>query len=576
MSWIPRGRQSTELLDRHHELIDRRGVLTVGAAAVAAAGVGQLLSPSDAPAADRQPSAAPVSNSLGGAVGAPNPSGTTLDSVATSARGEGYRPLTPGPGWERVVREDHAAADAGRSRGRKILGAFVQFTDLHLVDTQHPLRYEYMRAQTASAWRPQETLSVHGCLSLIEQVNALRTGPATGAGLDCVVTTGDNTDNNAWVELDWFLTAMSGGDITPNTGDPHGYEGVQNSGLPLYWHPDSALADQDKKAGFPRVGGLLNAATRRVTSPGLNIPWFSTVGNHDTLPGGCYAATDSFFADLAVGDRKLMELPREVGAEVWKRVQKGEDPTGVQFTEILKSHARQARTVTADPSRAPYTPAEYVRAHLLPRYTGPGPVGHGYTEECLEEDRLYYSFRISDELVGISLDTTRRGGHYVGEVSPAQLRWLERELGRHRDTPVLVFSHHTSASTPDGGEALIELLGRSPQVLAWINGHSHKNAITPHQGFWEISTASHIDFPQLARVIEVTANGDGSYSLFTTLIESAAGDAPPGTTLAAAGSTDPRELAGLYRELAANAPGRRMTLAGEPGDRNTELLLPAR
>lgn len=84
----------------------------------------------------------------------------------------------------------------------------------------------------------------------------------------------------------------------------------------------------------------------------------------------------------------------------------------------------------------------------MPRYPGPGSVGHGYTEECLEEDRLYYSFRLNDELVGISLDTTRRGGHYVGEVSLAQLRWLERELGRHRDTPVLVFSHPTSANTP--------------------------------------------------------------------------------------------------------------------------------
>lgn len=546
--------------------LNRRALLAAGATAVAATGVGHLLRSTDASASGPQTSTSPVRSSPSRPAGVPSPRGTTLESVALPSGGSGYRQLSQGPGWGRVVREEFAEAKTGREDRRETLAAFVQFTDLHIVDTQHPLRYEYMRAQTASAWRPQETLSVQGALSLIDRVNALRTGPATGAALDCVVTTGDNTDNNSRVELDWFLTAMSGGRITPNTGDARSYEGVQNSGLPLYWHPDSELADNDKKVGFPQLDGLLKAAIRPVTSPGLDIPWYSTVGNHDTLPGGCYASGDPFFADLAVGDRKLMELPREVGAALWKRVRKGEDPKGEQFAALLKSHARHARTVTADAARAPYTPAEYVRAHLRTRYTGAGPVGHGYTEDCLAEDRLYYTFQISEKVVGISLDSTRRDGHYKGSFERTQLRWLERELTRLRDTPVLVFSHHTSGSTIEGGEELTELLGRSPNVLAWINGHSHKNAITPHTGFWEISTASHIDFPQLARIIEVTDNGDGSYSLFTTLIESAA-------PISSDSELNQRGLASLYRELAFNAPGARTTLTGEPEDRNTELLL---
>ena len=74
---------------------------------------------------------------------------------------------------------------------------------------------------------------------------------------------------------------------------------------------------------------------------------------------------------------------------------------------------------------------------------------------------------------------------------------------------------------------MLSLLGRQRNVLAWVNGHSHRNRITPHGSasggsFWEISTASHIDFPQLARVIELVDNKDGTISLFTTLIESAA------------------------------------------------------
>lgn len=38
-------------------------------------------------------------------------------------------------------------------------------------------------------------------------------------------------------------------------------------------------------------------------------------------------------------------------------------------------------------------------------------------------------------------------------------------------------------------------------------------------GFWEISTASHIDFPQHARILELVDNGDGTLSIFGTLVD---------------------------------------------------------
>ncbi|MCT2590486.1 TIGR03767 family metallophosphoesterase [Streptomyces sp. N2-109] len=552
--------------------LDRRTLLTTVGAAGAAAGLGFAVGPGGGEAAGSAPAArgAVGSHQLPAAAAAVRPSRaqTTLNAVAAPKGASGYRGLGSGPGWQRVVRTELAAPSGARAERRTALTSFVQLTDLHLVDVQHPLRYEYLRAETASAWRPQEALSVAGAVSLIERVNALRGGPATGAPLSFVMTTGDNTDNNCQAELEWYLTAMSGGRITPNTGDAQAYEGVQDSGLKLYWQPESALRDADKQLGFPRLDGFLRAALREVNSPGLALPWYSTVGNHDVLPGGCYAPGDSFFADFAVGDKKLFTLPRAEGAAVWKRVQDGLDPKGERFREMLRAHRRELRTVTSDPGRAPFTPREYLAAHLEPRFTGPGPVGHGYTEANLAEDRLYYSFRISDSVFGISLDTTRPGGHYQGALGADQLRWLERELKQHRDDYVLVFSHHTGTSTPEGGAELISLLKRNPHVLAWINGHSHRNTVTAHGTFWEITTASHIDFPQLARTIELADNGDGTLSLFTTLIESAA---PYGT--------DPDDLsqtglAALYRELAFNAPGRRTALEGDPGDRNTELLLP--
>ncbi|WP_271208713.1 TIGR03767 family metallophosphoesterase, partial [Streptomyces poonensis] len=499
--------------------------------------------------------------------------------------GTGYRRLGDGPAWQRVVRGDLAAPRAGRADRRTALASFVQFTDLHLVDVQHPLRYEYLRSRTVSAWRPQEALSVAAAVSLVERVNALRGAPVTGTPLHFVMTTGDNTDNNSRTELDWFLTVMSGGRVTPNSGDPRHYEGVQDSGLKLYWQPDAALRDADKQLGFPRIEGFLDAAIREVNSPGLNLPWYSTVGNHDALPGGCYAPGDSLFAEFAVGGRKLMTLDEAVGEAIWDNVQQGGDPRGVDFRAMLKSQARSMRSVTPDERRAPFTPREYLEAHLDPAHTGPGPAGHGYTRANVDEGTQYYAFRIADDVIGISLDSTDPGGHYEGSLGTAQLKWLDRTLGENEGAYAVVFSHHTSRTMRNlrtdparpqesrhGGEEVLSVLGRHRNVLAWVNGHSHRNRITPHPyptggSFWEISTASHIDFPQLARVIELVDNEDGTVSLFTTAIESAAPYATDFTDLSQTG------LAALYRELAFNAPGARTTLAGGPEDRNTELVL---
>ncbi|GAA2089308.1 TIGR03767 family metallophosphoesterase [Streptomyces albiaxialis] len=564
-----------------HSGPDRRTVLAAAGTTAAAVALGGTLDLFDTP-----PGPAPRGNGHAGtprtthayaaepaapsappAAAGPPRGGTTLSAVSVPT-GEGpYRRLAAGAPWKRVVRTELARAGARRADRRTPLAGFVQFTDLHLVDVQHPLRYEYLRAQTASAWRPQEALSVAGAVSLVERVNALAGGPATGMPLSFVITTGDNTDNNSRAELEWFLTAMSGGRITPNTGDARAYEGVQDSGLRTYWQPDSALRDADKERGFPRIEGFLRAALRGVTSPGLALPWYATVGNHDALPGGCYASANRFLAEFAVGGRKLLDLPEAEGARMWKAVRKGLDPKGEHFAELLRSQRRRMRSVTPDPGRAPVTPEAYVRALRDPRWRGKGPRGHGYTENHLDRGQLHYAFRVSDDVMGFSLDTTRRDGHYEGHVSDRQLRWLERQLARHRDSYALVFSHHTSTTTPEGGDKLLSLLKDTPHVVAWINGHSHRNRITPHGSLWEISTASHIDFPQLARTVELVDNGDGTLSLLTTLIESAAPSRTDFTDLSQTG------LASLYRELSFNAPGARTDLAGTPEDRNVELLL---
>ncbi|MEU8194033.1 TIGR03767 family metallophosphoesterase [Microbispora amethystogenes] len=507
---------------------------------------------------------------------------TPMTTVRTVARPHGtgaYRRLADGPGWRRVTRTDLADAAKDRAERRTVLACFVQFTDLHITDAQNPQRYEFLRAGDLGSWRPQEALTAVGAVSLIEQINTLRYGPATRAPIGFVMTTGDNTDNNSRIEMEWFLTAMTGGRFTPNTGDPGAYEGVQDSGLGLYWQPESGLRDVDKRAGFPHLEGFLKAAVREVSSPGLAVPWYSTIGNHDQLFGGAYSGAGGFFADLATGSRKLFDLPASEAGAVYRALRRG-DPTGARFRAAWKRYRGRTRTVTADDRRAPLSPHAYIAAHLDPAYTGAGPVGHGYTRDNLDSGRLDYSFRIADGVVGISLDTTDRGGDYRGSVGTRQLAWLERTLKTHADDTALIFSHHPSWAmtnlTPNparpgdkrhSGQELLAVLRKHRNVAAWINGHSHLNRIVPHGGLWEISTASHVDYPQLARVVELADNHDGTLSLFTTLVESAAPHRTDFTDLSQSG------LAALYRELSFNSPGIRSGLAGLPGDRNTELLL---
>lgn len=132
-----------------------------------------------------------------------------------------------------------------------------------------------------------------------------------------------------------------------------------------------------------------------------------------------------------------------------------------------------------------------------------------------------------------------------GWVDPAQFDWIKAELAgaAARRQLVLVFSHHPdlsfaefatfSAGAPLGisAAALDAELASYPNVVAWVAGHTHRHRIRAFKvtdgagsngavtapvackgpgacaGFWQIETASLIDFPQEARLLEIHAQG---------------------------------------------------------------------
>jgi hypothetical protein len=117
------------------------------------------------------------------------------------------------------------------------------------------------------------------------------------------------------------------------------------------------------------------------------------------------------------------------------------------------------------------------------------------------------------------------------------------------------------------------MLHRFPNVVAWLNGHTHEHRIVPRpdpagrtSGFWEITTGSIMDWPVQGRLVELVQDGDGSLSVFCTIVDHAA---PPDPTAADAAW----RLASIHRELAANDPflGDERGPRGSPSDRNVEL-----
>lgn len=522
-------------------------------------------------------------------------SGTTLEQAAQAAKAR-YSRLVAGTGYALIVREDLVAASAGRDDRRTALAAFVQFTDLHVVDAQSPMRVEYLDGIAKSAFRPQEALSVHGATSLVQRVNSLKTAPFTGRALDCVVTTGDNTDNHENIELDWFLTVMSGGSFSANTGAADIWQGVQSGGDSKYYNPESSVRDIYKKAGFPEIPGYFSRIIGTAKSPGLDVPWYSVFGNHDDSIQGTFPSDWSLLAAKYTGETKFSGFSDPAAEAAFRAAMANGQPL-----EIGTYSTASFGKIVADQRRAPFTPVEYMKKHRDAKYRGAGPVGHGFSQESVDTGRGYYSFEIAPNVVGISLDSTNRAGYTAGSLGHEQYVWLENLLKSGNSTyydgwdfkikrPVadklfIVFSHHTISSMnnliPDpkklelrhSGTDVRDMLKRFPNVVAWVNGHTHQNEVTaqpgptPERGFWQINTASHIDYPQHARIIEVADNQDGTLSLFGTLIESAA----PYQGSYSSDSLD--DLGALYRELAYNDIQASDSLMGKSKDLNVELLV---
>ncbi len=449
-----------------------------------------------------------------------------------------------------------------------VLVALVHLTDLHVLDASSPLRAEHLQSfGDVAKWRhllpmhrPYELLVNHAVAMMVNTIRRTPTGAVTHAPFDVAIVTGDCIDNAQRNELDAYLAILNGG----TTHLP--YDGVQSVAAAGegFWCPDPSVDDDWKRNhGYPSVEGLLEAISAPITHVGIGLPIVPVIGNHDVMRQGTSLTTDRSEA-WAVGNEKATAVPATFDPH---------DPFADYLADpICYNDIAPTRLVRADDGRRVVSSAEWIAAHReLALGFGSTGVNADYVHD-LEHVRI------------VVLDTNHPYGHYEGSVGDAQLQWLSDRLGETNKLVIIATHHGAEAltnTTPDSshaaaaerllGAAMVQVMHRHSNVIAWLSGHRHYHRVVHHphpegvtEGFWEITTASILDWPSQARSVEVVRHDDGSVVIICTPIDHA-GDLVPGVHAA-----DSLEgLAGLHRELCANLVGagaeaRLLKLSGHP------------
>ncbi|MDX6697948.1 MAG: hypothetical protein QOE65_1345 [Solirubrobacteraceae bacterium] len=426
-----------------------------------------------------------------GAVATADPAGHSTLTETILPTGSGFKDLKLGRGEPFIVRRGNAGAKATRTRTRRSVVFFGQFTDPQIADEMSPLRAEFVdpvaqqgdsSSGLGSAWRPQEALGPVTFDYTIRNMNAnrvsaVRQGNGARKSLNMVLTTGDLADNQQLNETRWFIGLLNGGTIDPFSGQAvsatnpcsndqaenarlnadvaaRRYTGVQDfndwPGRPAdryagFWDPNQASAMSGPYSAFPRYPGLMDRAQKPFTAQGSRVPWFTARGNHDGETQGTLASTNALLVGLATSCLKV--FPSQSFDPATQRGRSYSDVVG-GFTDpaVQAQLLGGATNVPPDPDRKLVTKKEYKALHG-------GGTAHGYGLVDPVQNRAsggtasYYSF-VRSGVRFIAMDTVAEGGGPEGNVDDPQYRWIETQLRRAKASRqlVILYGHHTLAT----------------------------------------------------------------------------------------------------------------------------------
>lgn len=425
--------------------------------------------------------------SVGGALAVP---ATTVP--VTIADRDGDNRLEPGPGEGYVVRADLGTPAPRRESRRIPLLTFGHQSDMHVVDEESPLRFEYLDKlgpPLTSAYRPQEGITAQVLEQMVKQVRNT-VSPVTRERIKLVMTTGDNTDNTQLNETRWMIDLMDGGKtIDPDSGiagtcgtaplPTRRYDGVRGGNE--YYEPDSSSppgADSEDGPGYSPdqaenereaqrsssvrdFSGLYEQMQDPFRSTGYDAPWYSIFGNHDALIAGNGPRNPAQEA-IATGCVKVRSLPPATQDQIAAiaRAALKSDPGPLeealpglplaldQATAALTDPAAfaaaggVATTVPQDPRRRPLKKREYINEHFQ---TGGQPVGHGFTAANQASGQGNFVVKPRPGVRFLVLDSVAENGGANGNIDETQFQWIHDQLRQAEAARevVFAFAHHS-------------------------------------------------------------------------------------------------------------------------------------
>lgn len=408
------------------------------------------------------------------------------------ARGMNLHVTDVAPGAPHVRRTDLGASTTATS-ARRSLAWFVHYSDFQLVDDESPARLARLDNTTATGGlRAQEAYLPHVVSAMNRTVARIQ---ASDRPFDMGIITGDCADSAQANEIEWVLELMNGAtDVEVDSGD-------DDDPIP---GPDNDPKDPFDATAFP-------------------APWLFVPGNHDVEVVGISVPSPDF-------DRQATGTRASTGTRDYRR----------WYAPVTTGD------VPADPNRRLVSRDDIVGMLQASDATGPhGPPGHGYgTSTVSTTHGANFAYDVVPGLLRVlAIDTSDPTGGANGLLLQSAIDgWLEPELDRAVRDGVLVMlaSHHSARSidpfegqvgtTPVAGalttEQIQTYVASRPEIVAWLVGHTHDNQIravrgpdAAHPGYWEIMTSAIADFPGQARTIEVVGNGDGTLSIFGTLLD---------------------------------------------------------